>query len=142
MKDSIQGRVIVQYVISKTGKVTNPSIMRSVSPELDAEAIRVVSSMPLWAPGEQRGVPVNVKFTLPIQFRLASPNGVMRKEAEKIVRPNELTVMGQTKVENKLVTKDSEGRVLSETMLPANATKEEIDAARRKVVEEIKNASK
>ena len=142
MKDSIQGRVIVQFVISKTGKVTNPSIMRSVSPELDAEAIRVVSSMPLWAPGEQRGVPVNVKFTLPIQFRLASPNGVMRKEAEKIVRPNELTVMGQTKVENKLVTKDSEGRVLSETMLPANATKEEIDAARRKVVEEIKNVSK
>ena len=142
MKDSIQGRVIVQFVISKTGKVTNPSIMRSVSPELDAEAIRVVSSMPLWAPGEQRGVPVNVKFTLPIQFRLASPNGVMRKETEKIVRPNELTVMGQTKVENKLVTKDSEGRVLSETMLPANATKEEIDAARRKVVEEIKNVSK
>ncbi len=73
MEDSIQGRVIVQFVISKTGKVTNPSIMRSVSPELDAEAIRVVSSMPLWTPGEQKGVPVNVQFTLPIQFRLMSP---------------------------------------------------------------------
>ena len=142
MRDSIQGRVIVQFVISKTGKVTNPSIMRSVSPELDAEAVRVVNSMPLWTPGEQKGVPVNVKFTLPIQFRLASPKGMMKKEAEKIARPNELTVMGQTKVENKLVTKDSEGRVLSEVMLPANATKEEIDAARKRVVEEIRNTSK
>jgi len=66
----------------------------------------------------------------------------MKKEAEKIARPNELTVMGQTKVENKLVTKDSEGRVLSEVMLPANATKEEIDAARKRVVEEIRNTSK
>ena len=142
MRDSIQGRVIVQFVISKTGKVINPSIMRSVSPELDAEAVRVVNSMPLWTPGEQKGVPVNVKFTLPIQFRLASPKGMMKKEAEKIARPNELTVMGQTKVENKLVTKDSEGRVLSEVMLPANATKEEIDAARKRVVEEIRNTSK
>ena len=142
MRDSIQGRVIVQFVISKTGKVTNPSIMRSVSPELDAEAVRVVNSMPLWTPGEQKGVPVNVKFTLPIQFRLASPKGMMKKEAEKIARPNELTVMGQTKVENKLVTKDSEGRVLSEVMLPPNATKEEIDAARKRVVEEIRNTSK
>ena len=116
--------------------------MRSVSPELDAEAVRVVNSMPLWTPGEQKGVPVNVKFTLPIQFRLASPKGMMKKEAEKIARPNELTVMGQTKVENKLVTKDSEGRVLSEVMLPPNATKEEIDAARKRVVEEIRNTSK
>jgi TonB family protein len=72
-KDSIQGRVIVQFTIKKTGEVSDPTIMRSVSPELDAEAIRVVNAMPLWTPGEQKGEPVNVKFTLPIQFRLAKP---------------------------------------------------------------------
>lgn len=71
-KDSIQGRVIVQFTIKKTGEVSDPTIMRSVSPELDAEAIRVVNAMPLWTPGEQKGEPVNVKFTLPIQFRMAS----------------------------------------------------------------------
>ncbi len=69
-KDSIQGRVIVQFTIKKTGEVSNATVIRSVSPELDAEAIRVVNAMPLWTPGEQKGEPVNVKFTLPIQFRL------------------------------------------------------------------------
>ncbi len=68
----IDGRVIVQFVITKTGKVSNTTVIRSVSPELDAEAIRVINSMPLWTPGEQKGEPVNVKFTLPIQFRLVS----------------------------------------------------------------------
>ena len=72
-KDSIQGRVIVQFTIKKTGEVSNTTVIRSVSPELDAEAIRVVNAMPLWTPGEQKGEPVNVKFTLPIQFRLAKP---------------------------------------------------------------------
>ena len=75
MRDSIQGRVIVQFTIKKTGEVSNPTIMRSVSPELDAEAIRVVNAMPTWKPGTQRGQAVNVKFTLPIQFRLASGKG-------------------------------------------------------------------
>ena len=69
-KDSIQGRVLVEFIIDKTGKVTNPSIVRSVSPELDAEAIRVINSMPQWTPGEQKGEAVNVEFTLPMQFRL------------------------------------------------------------------------
>ena len=69
-KDSIQGRVVVQFIVDKTGKVTSPSIVRSVSPELDAEAIRVINSMPQWTPGEQKGEAVNVEFTLPMQFRL------------------------------------------------------------------------
>ncbi|MBR3897289.1 MAG: energy transducer TonB [Bacteroidaceae bacterium] len=69
-KENVQGRVVVQFVVSKTGKIIDPTIARSVSPELDAEAIRVVNAMPLWTPGEQKGEPVNVKFTLPILFRL------------------------------------------------------------------------
>lgn len=140
MKDSIQGRVIVQFVISKTGEVINPSILRSVSPELDAEAIRVVSSMPLWTPGEQKGEAVNVKFTLPIQFRLAKPKDMEKHNAEKMAKPNGLsvTVMGNMKTENKVVTKDAEGRVLSEVMLPANASQEEIDAATQKAIAQTK----
>lgn len=140
MKDSIQGRVIVQFVISKTGEVINPSILRSVSPELDAEAIRVVSSMPLWTPGEQKGEAVNVKFTLPIQFRLAKPKDMEKHNAEKMAKPNGLSVavMGNMKTENKVVTKDAEGRVLSEVMLPANASQEEIDAATQKAIAQTK----
>ena len=69
-KEGVQGRVIVQFIVDKTGKITNPTILRSVSPELDAEAIRVVNALPLWQPGEQKGEAVNVKFTLPMTFRL------------------------------------------------------------------------
>ena len=72
-KDSIQGRIIVQFVINKMGQVTNPTIVRSVSPELDAEALRVTNAMPLWTPGKQKGKAVNVKFTLPITFKLNAP---------------------------------------------------------------------
>ena len=72
-KDSIQGRVIVQFVINKMGQVTDPTIMRGVSPELDAEALRVTNAMPLWTPGKQKDKAVNVKFTLPITFKLNAP---------------------------------------------------------------------
>ncbi|WP_321479129.1 M56 family metallopeptidase [uncultured Bacteroides sp.] len=68
-----QGRVIVQIIIDENGNVTHPSIIRSVSPSLDAEAIRVVSSMPKWTPGSQKGKNVKVKYTLPITFKLDPP---------------------------------------------------------------------
>ena len=66
----IEGRVIVQFVVGKDGSVSDIQIMRSVSPDLDAEAIRVVGMMPKWIPGKQRGKAVTVKFTMPIMFRL------------------------------------------------------------------------
>lgn len=65
-----QGKVIVQFIVTKEGKVTNPVIVRGVSPLLDKEAIRVITEMPDWKPGKQRGVPVNVKYAMPIAFRL------------------------------------------------------------------------
>lgn len=68
-----EGRVIVQMIVNKEGQVTNTKVIKSVSPELDAEAIRVVSSMPRWEPGMQRGQAVNVRYTLPIAFRLEKP---------------------------------------------------------------------
>ena len=70
VKDSISGRVVVQFCVNNEGKVIEPVVMRSVSPALDKEAIRVVSSSPLWTPGKQRGKKVDVLFTFPINFVL------------------------------------------------------------------------
>ena len=69
----IEGRVIVQFVIERDGSVSDVKVMRGVNSELDAEAIRVVSMMPKWIPGKQRGKAVAVKYTMPIMFRLQTP---------------------------------------------------------------------
>lgn len=73
VKENKQGRVIISFVIDKNGKVVDPEINRGVSPSIDAEAIRVVKSMPNWIPGEQRGQKVRVKYTLPINFNIPKP---------------------------------------------------------------------
>ena len=67
----IQGRVICQFVIEKDGSVTDIQVVRSSGDSLlDKEAIRVIDSMPKWKPGMQRGKPVRVKYTIPMNFRL------------------------------------------------------------------------
>lgn len=76
-KNGIGGMVYVQFVIDTTGKVVEPKVIRGVSPELDAEALRVVSEMPAWKPGMQRGKPVRVSFTLPVIFKLPAPEGTI-----------------------------------------------------------------
>ena len=69
VKDDMQGMVLVDFVINTEGKVTDPKIVRSLSPECDAEVIRVVGIMPAWTPGQQDGKTVNVKYTLPVMFK-------------------------------------------------------------------------
>mgnify|MGYP000314598715 FL=1 len=69
-KNKEQGRVIIQMIIGVNGNLSNVKVLRSVSPSLDAEAIRVVGNMPKWEPGMQKGQAVPVKYTLPITFRL------------------------------------------------------------------------
>ena len=69
-KNGTQGRVMVQFVIDKEGNVTEPKVIRSVDKELDAEAIRLVKSMPKWKPGMQKGEVVAVKYTMPVLFKL------------------------------------------------------------------------
>ena len=66
----IEGAVILQFVITEEGKVYQPKVLRSVDPQLDAEAIRIVEAMPAWTPAQQDGKAVAVKFTLPIRFSL------------------------------------------------------------------------
>ena len=81
VKDSIQGRVIVQFIVEEDGSITNPVVVKSsgqnrdqayssIFNQLDAEAIRIISVMPKWNPGKVEGKPCRVRFNLPINFRL------------------------------------------------------------------------
>ena len=69
-ENGTQGRVIVQFVATREGDITDAAVAKGVDPYLDAEALRVIKSMPKWKPGKQRGKEVNVKYTLPVVFRL------------------------------------------------------------------------
>jgi len=69
-ENGIQGKVFVTFVVNKDGSVSNAKIARGVDASLDAEALRVVSTLPKWKPGKQRGVPVRVSYTVPISFKL------------------------------------------------------------------------
>lgn|SRR5574344_129941 len=69
-ENGIQGRVIVEFVIDKNGKVTKIRTLKGVDPLLDKEAERVVSMMPAWTPGKQRGKAVPVTFMLPVSYKL------------------------------------------------------------------------
>jgi len=70
MNKKEQGKVIVQFIVSENGEVSEPKIIRSVSPALDKEACRIVLAMPKWNPGKLKGKPVAVRYMLPITFRL------------------------------------------------------------------------
>ena len=69
-KKKVEGKVFVTFVVDTDGKITDVSLLRKVFPSLDAEAIRVISGMPNWIPGKQKGQVVRVKYTVPIMFRL------------------------------------------------------------------------
>ena len=69
-ENGVQGRVIVQFVVNRDGSIVDPVVMRGVDPHLDKEALRVISLMPKWKPGKQRGKEVRVKYTVPVMFRL------------------------------------------------------------------------
>lgn len=69
-ENGTQGRVTVQFVVNRDGSIVDAKVIRGVDPYLDKEALRVVGLMPKWKPGEQRGKPVRVKYTVPVMFRL------------------------------------------------------------------------
>ena len=70
MKEGIQGRVTVRFIVEKDGSISNVKPVLSVHPLLDKEAVRVVKSMPKWSPGKQKGKPVRVQFNVPVMFKL------------------------------------------------------------------------
>ena len=69
-ENGTQGRVTVQFVVNKDGSIVDVKVIRGVDPYLDKGAVRVISTMPKWIPGKQRGVPVRCKFTVPVTFKL------------------------------------------------------------------------
>jgi protein TonB len=68
--NGIRGTVLVGFVVNKDGSVVEPKILKSVDPSLDKEALRMLSLMPKWIPGKQRGKPVRVRYQVPIRFVL------------------------------------------------------------------------
>ena len=117
----IQGRVIATFVVMKDGSISNAKVVKSVSPSLDEEALRCINGMPNWIPGRQKGEAVNVKYTIPISFRLdgktkeapkaetsdvAAKDLVSRLPGAKIDENGKVTING--KVVNKIVVDGKE----------------------------------
>jgi TonB family protein len=94
-KSGTQGRVIAGFVVSSTGKVTHPVIVRSADPYLDKEAIRVISTFPNFIPGEQNGKKVATRYTLPVTFRLEG--GATAPKPTSSPNENPLVVLGYGK---------------------------------------------
>jgi len=69
-EQGIQGKSIIEFVVNKDGSIVDPKVVRSLHPKCDEEAMRVIKAMPKWKPGKQRGKPVRVKYTVPVQFKL------------------------------------------------------------------------
>lgn len=75
VRDGIQGRVLVEFIIGKDGKVTDVRVVKGVSEELDAEALKVVGASPKWKPGRVNGNKVRTSMTIPVEFRLEKKGG-------------------------------------------------------------------
>ncbi|MDR0895960.1 MAG: M56 family metallopeptidase [Prevotellaceae bacterium] len=73
MKQKVEGRVIVQFVVDKDGSISEPFVAKGVDADLNNEALRVVKAMPNWIPGTMKGEPVRVKYTMPVSFKLSKP---------------------------------------------------------------------
>ncbi len=69
-ENNIKGTVVCKFVVSKTGAVSSVTVVKSLDPDCDKEAVRVISKMPNWKPGKQSGKPVNCYFTVPVRFVL------------------------------------------------------------------------
>ena len=69
-REGIEGRVVAGFIVERDGSVSNIEIIKSVHPLLDAEVVRVLSLMPNWIPGKQHGIPIRVRYSMPVTFRL------------------------------------------------------------------------
>ena len=80
LKDSIEGRVVIAFVIETDGTITNPQVVRGVNPLLDEEALRVVNLMPKWEPGSSKE---GVRYNLPIGFKIGEPSSLTPDRSKK-----------------------------------------------------------
>ena len=80
----IQGKILVRFVVNKTGKVENAEVIRGLDPAIDKEGLRVINSLPIWMPGEQKGEKVSVWYTLPITFKLTNDDKSSNFDTKKM----------------------------------------------------------
>lgn len=75
-ENGIEGRVILKFIVEKDGSLSDSTVIHSVHPMVDREALRLVGQMPKWNPGKRAGIPVRVRYCLPIKFKLgeSKPN--------------------------------------------------------------------
>jgi len=93
-QNGIQGRVTCSFVVGKDGVIRNIEVIRGVDPSLDLEATRVISMMPKWKPGMQKGKEVSVKYTVPVTFRLQGKEDNKPTPLPAGESDNEITVVG------------------------------------------------
>ena len=97
-KAGVQGRVVVTFVVKKDGSIADSKVVRSVHPEFDAEVLRVIGLMPKWQPGMQKGKPVDVKYTIPVNLNIPIPDS--KEEAYQHVNLKVDKEANQANVEN------------------------------------------
>lgn len=103
----VEGKVIVRFVVDKEGTVRDVEVARSVSPELDAEAVRVVKAMPKWSPGRQEGKAVNVRYVLPVTFSM----GGGKPSVQTVTLPSPSQSEAYIVVDGKHVSAEEFGRI-------------------------------
>lgn len=89
-----EGRIIISFVVKKDGSLDDIKVVRGVDPALDQEAIRVIAAMPKWTPGMQKGKPVNVKYTVPLMFKLPPEPTTPPAEEIKASELSQVVVVG------------------------------------------------
>ncbi len=119
IEKNIQGRVTIQFIVDETGKIIQPKVVKGVDPSLDAEAIRVVSAMPNWTPGKQKGENVKCKFFVPINFKLGEEKN--EKATTSISKSREEYVMFY--IDGKEVTEEEFEKLDNEEMKYINVLK-------------------
>lgn len=83
LKQNLQGRVVVSFIVERDGSLSNAKVVKSVAPDMDKEALRVVKKMPRWIPGQQNGCKVRVKYTIPVTFRLDKQPVTPKKDTDR-----------------------------------------------------------
>jgi len=107
-KQNIQGTVFITFVIEKDGRITNVKVLRGIGGGCDAEAIRVIKSMPTWKPGTQKGKAIRCQYNMPIRFILAGDEIVkpLTKEEKKALKKKEKKQKKEAKAKKKAAKKD------------------------------------
>ena len=78
-ENGIEGRVILKFIVEKDGSLRDSTVIHSVHPMLDREALRLVGQMPKWNPGKRAGIPVRVRYCLPMKFKIGESKPDQKK---------------------------------------------------------------